>query len=124
MAGKTLLFQITAKSDHTSYRNTPFPVLRINNDPHIIKEHCSQLLKVEENACNSNMQMSLGDDDFLEGFLSDEAESPIASIPHVAVGDSTEGAVKRCFLDQFSSTQTGKKQKGIQDIKVKLEKID
>nr|GMD12416.1 putative transposase [Ipomoea batatas] len=66
LAGKTLLFQITAKSDHTSYRNTPFPVLRINNDPHIIKEHCSQLLKLEENACNSNMQMSLGDDDFLE----------------------------------------------------------
>nr|GME05853.1 putative transposase [Ipomoea batatas] len=66
LAGKTLLFQITAKSDHTSYRNTPFPVLRINNDPHIIKEHCSQLLKLEESACNSNMQMSLGDDDFLE----------------------------------------------------------
>nr|GMD30932.1 putative transposase [Ipomoea batatas] len=66
LAGKTLLFQITAKSDHTSYRNTPFPVLRINNDPHIIKEHCSQLLKLEENACNSNMQMSLGDDDFME----------------------------------------------------------
>nr|GMD52579.1 putative transposase [Ipomoea batatas] len=66
LAGKTLLFQITAKSDHTSYRNTPFPVLRINNDPHIIKEHCSQLLKLEENACNSNIQMSLGDDDFLE----------------------------------------------------------
>nr|GMD92387.1 putative transposase [Ipomoea batatas] len=66
LAGKTLLFQITAKSDHTSYRNTPFPVLRINNDPLIIKEHCSQLLNLEENACNSNMQISLGDDDFLE----------------------------------------------------------
>nr|GLL41795.1 putative transposase [Ipomoea trifida] len=66
LAGKTLLFQITAKSDHTSYRNTPFPVLRINNDPLIIKEHCSQLLNLEENANNSNMQMSLGDDDFLE----------------------------------------------------------
>nr|GMD30705.1 putative transposase [Ipomoea batatas] len=89
LAGKTLLFQITAKSDHTSYRNTPFPVLRINNDPLIIKEYCSQLLNLEENACNSNMQISLGDDDFLEGFLSDEAESPIASIPHVAVGDSS-----------------------------------
>nr|GME07451.1 putative transposase [Ipomoea batatas] len=66
LAGKTLLFQITAKSDHTAYRNTPFPVLRINNDPHILKEHCSQLLKLEDNACNSNMQISLGDDDFLE----------------------------------------------------------
>ncbi|XP_031108452.1 uncharacterized protein LOC116012924 [Ipomoea triloba] len=95
LAGKTLLFQITAKSDHTAYRNTLFPVLRINNDPQILNEHCSQLLKLEDNACNSNMQISLDDDDFLEGFLSDEAESPIASIPHVAVGDSTEGPVKR-----------------------------
>ncbi|XP_031091159.1 uncharacterized protein LOC115996161 [Ipomoea triloba] len=119
LVGKTLLFQITAKSDHTAYRNTPFPVLRINNDPQILKEHCSQLLKLEDNACNSNMQISLDDDDFLEGFLSDEAESPIASIPHVAVGDSTKGPVKRCLLDQFSSTQSGKKQKEIQEIKVK-----
>nr|GMD82240.1 putative transposase [Ipomoea batatas] len=63
LVGKTLLFQITAKSDHTAYRNTPFPVLRINN---ILKEHCSQLLKLEDNACNSNMQIILGDDDFLE----------------------------------------------------------
>nr|GMC63035.1 protein LIKE COV 2-like [Ipomoea batatas] len=55
LAGKTLLFQITAKSYHTAYRNTPFPVLRINNDPQILKEHCSQLLKLEDNACNSNM---------------------------------------------------------------------
>nr|GLL49442.1 uncharacterized protein LOC109178926 [Ipomoea trifida] len=59
LAGKTLLFQITAKSDHTSYHNTPFPVLRINNDPLMIKEHCSQLLNLEESACNSNMQMSM-----------------------------------------------------------------
>nr|GLL42130.1 putative transposase [Ipomoea trifida] len=66
LVGKTLLFHITAKSDHTSYRNTPFPVLRINNDPQILKEQCSQLLKLEDNACNSNMQISLGDDDFLE----------------------------------------------------------
>nr|GMC79916.1 putative transposase [Ipomoea batatas] len=66
LVGKTLLFQITAKSDHTSYRNTPFPVLRINNDPQVLKEHCSQLLKLEDNECNSNMQISLGDDDFLE----------------------------------------------------------
>ncbi|XP_031099592.1 uncharacterized protein LOC116003769 [Ipomoea triloba] len=124
LVGKTLLFQITAKSDHTSYRNTPFPVLRINNDPQILKEHCSELLKLEDNDCNSNMQISLGDDDFLEGFLSDEAESPIASMPHVAVGDATEGPVKRCLLDQFSSTQSGKKQKEIKEIKVKLEKID
>nr|GMD92101.1 hypothetical protein Iba_chr14eCG5870 [Ipomoea batatas] len=49
LVGKTLLFQITTKSDHTAYRNTPFPVLRINNDPQILKEHCSQLLKLEDN---------------------------------------------------------------------------
>ncbi|XP_031108662.1 uncharacterized protein LOC116013149 [Ipomoea triloba] len=111
LVGKTLLFQITTKSDHTSHRNTPFPVLRINNDPQVLKEHCSQLLQLQDNECNSNMQISLGDDDFLEGILSDEAESPIASMPPVAVGDATEGPVKRCLLDQFSSTQSGKKHK-------------
>ncbi|XP_031119005.1 uncharacterized protein LOC116022417 [Ipomoea triloba] len=104
LVGKTLLFQITAKKDHTSHRNTPFPVLRINNDPQVLKEHCSQLLKLQDNECNSDMPISLGDDDFLEGFLSDEAESPIAILPPVAVGDATEGPVKRCLLDQFSST--------------------
>ncbi|XP_031097000.1 uncharacterized protein LOC116001250 [Ipomoea triloba] len=111
LVGKTLLFQITAKAYHTSHRNTPFPVLRINNDPQVLKEHCSHLLKLQDNECNSNMPISLGDDDFLEGLLSDEAESPIASLPPVAVGDATEGPVKRCLLDQFSSTQSGKKQK-------------
>ncbi|XP_031104615.1 uncharacterized protein LOC116009435 [Ipomoea triloba] len=62
LVAKTLLFQITAKKDHTSHHNE----------------------------CNSDMPISLGDDDFLEGFLSDEAESPIAILPPVAVGDATE----------------------------------
>nr|GMC73580.1 ankyrin repeat-containing protein NPR4-like isoform X3 [Ipomoea batatas] len=60
-----------------------------------------------EEEVNTEM-LSLGDDEFLEGFLSDEADSPIATLPPSS-GEGADGSVKRCLIDAFSSTQGCKK---------------
>nr|GMD81941.1 putative transposase [Ipomoea batatas] len=55
-----------------------------------------------------------------KGFLSDEADSPIATLPPLS-GEAAEGSVKRSLIDEFSSTQGCRK---VKQHRVKVEKID
>jgi len=58
----------------------------------------------------------------VQGFESDEAESPVAMLAPTSSTDcTTDGPDKRCLLDSFSSTKGGKK---VKQCHVKLEKID
>ncbi|XP_031120316.1 uncharacterized protein LOC116023455 [Ipomoea triloba] len=122
LVGRTMLFKISAKKDQFVRRNIPFPILRINTDHIVLQQHCPDLLSLHENDCNSECPISEGDDKFLEGFESDEAESPVAMLAPTSSTDcTTDGPVKRCLLDSFSSTKGGKK---VKQCHVKLEKID
>nr|GLL37703.1 putative transposase [Ipomoea trifida] len=67
-------------------------------------KHCPEILGIPEE----------------EGFLSDEADSPIATLPPLS-GEAAEGSVKRSLIDEFSSTQGCRK---VKQHRVKVEKID
>nr|GMD43935.1 replication factor A protein 1-like [Ipomoea batatas] len=122
LKGRTMLFKISAKKEHYVRRNIPFPVVKIKTDQLLLQQLCPDLLALDENDFNSDGQISEGDDKFLEGFESDEGESPIALLPPTSSTDcTTDGPVKRCLLDSFSSTKGGKK---VKQSHVKLEKID
>ncbi|XP_031095091.1 uncharacterized protein LOC115999376 [Ipomoea triloba] len=122
LVGRIMFFKISAKKDQFVRRNIPFPVLRINTDQIVLQQHCPDLLSLHENDYNSECPISEGDDKFLEGFESDEAESPVAMLAPTSSTDcTTDGPVKRCLLDSFSSTKGGKK---VKQCHVKLEKID
>nr|GLL37700.1 putative transposase [Ipomoea trifida] len=82
-------------------------------------KHCPEILGIPEEEVNTEM-LSLEDDEILEGFLSDEADSPIATLPPLS-GEAAEGSVKRSLIDEFSSTQGCRK---VKQHRVKVEKID
>ncbi|XP_031116799.1 uncharacterized protein LOC116020465 [Ipomoea triloba] len=112
LKGRTMLFKISAKKEHFVRRNIPFPVVKINTDQLLLQQLCPDLLALEENDFNSEGPISEGDDKFLEGFESDEGESPVALLAPTSSTDcTTDGPVKRCLLDSFSSTKGGKKVK-------------
>ncbi|XP_031105202.1 uncharacterized protein LOC116010078 [Ipomoea triloba] len=116
------IFKISAKKEHFVRRNIPFPVVKINTDQLLLQQLCPDLLALEENDFKSEGPISEGDDKFLEGFESDEGESPVALLAPTSSTDcTTDGPVKRCLLDSFSSTKGGKK---VKQCHVKLEKID
>nr|GMC75325.1 replication factor A protein 1-like [Ipomoea batatas] len=107
LVGRCMLFRISAKTEHLSKLQSAFPVLKINTDQQLLQHHCPEILDIPEEEVNTEM-LSLGDDEFLEGFLSDEADSPIATLPPSS-GEGADGSVKRCLIDAFSSTQGCKK---------------
>ncbi|XP_031121180.1 uncharacterized protein LOC116024429 [Ipomoea triloba] len=121
IVGRIMLFKISAKTDQFINRYYAFPVLRINNETKFVQQYCKQLLDAHLNDSNCDLEISDGDDEFLQGFDSEEAESPIAMLPPNSAAETSDGPVKRCLLDQFSSTKGCKKMK---DTKVKIEKID
>nr|GMD82121.1 replication factor A protein 1-like [Ipomoea batatas] len=121
LVGRSMLFKISAKKGQFVNLHNAFPVLRINNDQQVVAHHYPELLNAQDKDLNSDLHLSEGDDDFLEGFLSDEADNPIANLAATNTGNATNGAVKRCLLDEFSSTQGSK---NVKETSVKLEKLD
>ncbi|XP_031115836.1 replication factor A protein 1-like [Ipomoea triloba] len=94
--------------------------IAVINDPKLVDSYCPELLESFDNDPTSKLQSNdcfESDEEFLfEG----EAESPLAitgNAKDLEVLDS--GAVKRCLLDQFSSTKTSSKKLLLE---VKLEK--
>nr|GMD17699.1 putative transposase [Ipomoea batatas] len=69
----------------------------------------------------SELHLSDGDDDSDEGFLSDEADGPVATLGMTIPHEGSEGPVKRSLLDELSSTKESKKTR---ESVVKVEKID
>nr|GMD17688.1 replication factor A protein 1-like [Ipomoea batatas] len=104
LVNRCMLFRISAKTEHLSKLDSAFPVFKINTDQQLLKQHCPEILGIPEE----------------EGFLSDEADSPIATLPPLS-GEAAEGSVKRSLIDEFSSTQGCKK---VKQHRVKVEKID
>ncbi|XP_031117597.1 uncharacterized protein LOC116021126 [Ipomoea triloba] len=121
LVGKIMLFRISANTDQFINRSYAFPVLRINNDSKFVEQYCKELFAAHDKEVNSTVQLSDGDDEFLQGFDSDEGESPIAMLPPMKNAEASDGAVKRCLLDQFSSSKGCKK---LKDSKLKMEKIN
>nr|GMD16490.1 uncharacterized protein LOC109163473 [Ipomoea batatas] len=90
-----MLFKISAKKEHYVRRNIPFPVVKIKTDQLLLQQLCPDLLALDENDFNSDGPSSEGDDKFLEGFESDEGESPVALLPPTSSTDcTTDGPVK------------------------------
>nr|GLL31580.1 putative transposase [Ipomoea trifida] len=56
-----------------------------------------------------------------QGFLSDEADGPVATLGMTIPHEGSEGPVKRSLLDELSSTKESKKTR---ESVVKVEKID
>nr|GMD34242.1 replication factor A protein 1-like [Ipomoea batatas] len=119
LVNRCMLFSISAKTEHLSKLDSAFPVFKINTDQQLLKQHCPEILGIPEEEVNTEM-LSLEDDEILEGFLSDEADSPIATLPPLS-GEAAEGSVKRSLIDEFSSTQGCRK---VKQHRVKVEKID
>nr|GLL21941.1 uncharacterized protein LOC109147049 [Ipomoea trifida] len=109
LVNRCMLFRISAKTEHLSKLDSAFPVFKINTDQQLLKQHCPEILGIPEEEVNTEM-LSLEDDEILEGFLSDEADSPIATLPPLS-GEAAEGSVKRSLIDEFSSTQGCRKVK-------------
>nr|GLL19859.1 uncharacterized protein LOC109147049 [Ipomoea trifida] len=107
LVNRCMLFRISAKTEHLSKLDSAFPVFKINTDQQLLKHHCPEILSIPEEEVNTKM-LSLEDDEILEGFLSDEADSPIATLPPLS-GEAADGSVKRSLIDEFSSTQGCKK---------------
>nr|GMD96959.1 replication factor A protein 1-like [Ipomoea batatas] len=78
-----MLFRISVRKVQFANFPTSFPVLRINTDQQLLAQLSPDILSLKEDDINTKLQLSDGDDDFLEGFLSDEADSPIATLPPV-----------------------------------------
>nr|GMC66745.1 replication factor A protein 1-like [Ipomoea batatas] len=119
LVNRCMLFRISAKTEHLSKLDSAFPVFKINTDQQLLKHHCPEILSIPEEEVNTKM-LSLEDDEILEGFLSDEADSPIATLPPLS-GEAADGSVKRSLIDEFSSTQGCKK---VKQHRVKVEKMD
>ncbi|XP_031120877.1 replication protein A 70 kDa DNA-binding subunit-like [Ipomoea triloba] len=119
LVNRCMLFRISAKTEHISKLDSAFPVFKINTDQQLLKQHCPEILGIPEEEVNTKM-LSLEDDEIREGFLSDEADSPIATLPPFS-GEAADGSVKRSLIDEFSSTQGCKK---VKQHRVKVEKID
>nr|GMD14441.1 replication factor A protein 1-like [Ipomoea batatas] len=119
LVNRCMLFRISAKTEHLSKLDSAFPVFKINTDQQLLKQHCPEILRIPEEEVNTEM-LSLEDDEILEGFLSDEADSPIATLPPLS-GEAADGSVKRSLIDEFSSTQGCKK---VKQHRVKVEEID
>nr|GMD78382.1 replication factor A protein 1-like [Ipomoea batatas] len=107
LVNRCMLFRISAKTEHLSKLDSAFPVFKINTDQQLLKHHCPEILRIPEEEVNTKM-LSLEDDEILEGFLSDEANSPIATLPPLS-DEAADGSVKRSLIDEFSSTQGCKK---------------
>nr|GMC70001.1 replication factor A protein 1-like [Ipomoea batatas] len=119
LVNRCMLFRISAKTEHLSKPDSAFPVFKVNTDQQLLKQHCPEILGIPEEEVNTEM-LSLEDDEILEGFQSDEADSPIATLPPLS-GEAAEGSVKRSLIDEFSSTQGCRK---VKQHRVKCEKID
>ncbi|XP_031127600.1 replication protein A 70 kDa DNA-binding subunit B-like [Ipomoea triloba] len=118
LIGRIMLFRVSANTNQFINQSYAFPILRINTESKFVQQYCKELLDRADKEVNSTVQLSDGDDEFLQGFDSDEAESPIQMLPPTNNAETSDGPVKRCLLDQFSSTKGCKK---LKDIKVKID---
>ncbi|XP_031099852.1 uncharacterized protein LOC116004054 [Ipomoea triloba] len=121
LIGRIMLFRVSANTDQFINQSYAFPVLSINTESKFVQQYCKELLDAHDKEVNSTVQLSYGDEEFLQGFDSDEGESLIQMLPPTKNVETSDGPVKRCLLDQFSSTKGCKK---LKDTKVKIEKID
>lgn len=61
-----MLFKISTKKEQFINRSNAFPVLRINTEQQCVEQHCKDIISAQEKYCNSELQISNGDDDFLQ----------------------------------------------------------
>ncbi|XP_031101962.1 replication factor A protein 1-like [Ipomoea triloba] len=111
LIGRIMLFRVSANTDQFINRSYAFPVLKINTESKFVQQYCKELLEAHDKELNSTVQLSNDDEEFLQGFDSDEAESPIQMLPPMKNAETSDGPVKRSLMDQFSSTKCCKKVK-------------
>nr|GMC47083.1 replication factor A protein 1-like [Ipomoea batatas] len=75
----------------------------------LVSQHCPVLLNAQVKGLTSESHLSDGDDDSVEGFLSDEADSSVATLGKTIPHEGIEGPVKKSLVDEFSSTKELKK---------------
>nr|GMD62383.1 replication factor A protein 1-like [Ipomoea batatas] len=63
----------------TNWHNA-FPVVRINTDQNLVSQYFSELLCSQAKDLTSQLHLIVGEDEFDEGFLSDEADSPVVAL--------------------------------------------
>nr|GMD16283.1 replication protein A 70 kDa DNA-binding subunit D-like [Ipomoea batatas] len=100
------------------YRLRPFPSLK-DGEVKLCSYDVTQVSLDKD--LTSELHLSDGDDDSDEGFLSDEADGPVATLGMTIPHEGSEGPVKRSLLDELSSTKESKKTR---ESVVKVEKID
>ncbi|XP_031104573.1 replication protein A 70 kDa DNA-binding subunit A-like [Ipomoea triloba] len=116
----TLIWKIAVRKEQFDNLHNAFAVMKAINDTKLVDSYCPELLESFDNDPTSKLQSN---DCFEldEEFISEgEAESPLAITGNATdVEDLDSGAVKRCLLDEFSSSKTSTKKMLLQ---VKLEK--
>ncbi|XP_031099674.1 uncharacterized protein LOC116003874 [Ipomoea triloba] len=120
LCSMTLIWKIDVRKEQFDNLHNAFAVMKIINDTKLIDSYCPELLDNFDNDPTSKLESNdcfESDEEFLS---KGEAESPLAiNATGKDVVDLDSGVVKRCLLDEFSSTKnTAKKML----LEVKLEK--
>nr|GLL24497.1 uncharacterized protein LOC109189731 [Ipomoea trifida] len=66
LVNRSMLFRISVRKDQFSNFPTSFPVLRVNTDQQLLAQLRPEILSLKEDDLNTDLQLSDGDDDFLE----------------------------------------------------------
>nr|GMD26427.1 putative transposase [Ipomoea batatas] len=115
LRNKAMVFKVSIKDEHLKNPAKPIPVLKITNDQELVSVYCPSLTD-DHDELSKMIGEELQDEESDDSESGDEASSPAVQQSLKAIReDSSEkvepGAIKRCLLDQFSSSQDVKRSK-------------
>nr|GMD01135.1 putative transposase [Ipomoea batatas] len=118
LRNKSMVFRINLKSEHIRNPAKPIPVLSVIRNEELEAQYCPSMLD-DQDELSRMIEEDADDEESEESESGDEAISPIVQANLKLKGvanDQAEvdtGAIKRCLLDQFSSSQNLKKCKAL-----------
>nr|GMD89781.1 replication factor A protein 1-like [Ipomoea batatas] len=125
LIGRSMIFKLSLKRDQMRGPTSAYNVMRVIMDQALVDEYCSRLNDTQEKDLISRMIEEDDDDSFdsdEEGSKGDEVNSPVNATQEKGKETDSENSdtIKRCLLDQFSTSTKLKKSRMIN---VKTEKI-
>nr|GMC70157.1 replication factor A protein 1-like [Ipomoea batatas] len=125
LIGRSMIFKLSLKRDQMRGPTSAYNVMRVITDQALVDEYCSRLNDTQEKDLISRMIEEDDDDSFdsdEEGSKGDEVNSPVNATQEKGKETDSENSdtIKRCLLDQFSTSTKLKKSRMVT---VKTEKI-
>nr|GME13606.1 replication factor A protein 1-like [Ipomoea batatas] len=125
LIGRSMIFKLSLKRDQMRGPTSAYNVMRVITDQALVDEYCSRLNDTQEKDLISRMIEEDDDDSFdsdEEGSKGDEVNSPVNATQEKGKETDSDNSdtIKRCLLDQFSTSTKLKKSRMVT---VKTEKI-